>query len=904
VYSETANHFRMLERADELSQVELALRNAVAGQGCLAIVYGIAGVGRSSLLGAARELATTIGIQVLTARGSELERGYAFGVARQLLAGPVAALAPSDRVETPGSALIALGLASAHDTHERPGFDQLNALYSLTCRLAEERPVLIAVDDVQWCDRLSLDFLCYLGHRAPQVPIVVMLAWRRGEPGVRAGRLQALGGDRDTVWLAPVPLSKRAVGDVLARECGVVPDIAVVEAVHQRTGGLPFLVAEMARVMRLSSHASAAHAAGAVGSITPEPVRRDVAARLGRQPETARRIAGAVAVLGDACSIAQAMRVADVDLDKATGAVDALVRAGFLRHGDGLSFRFPLIKDATYDTLSTVERAQLHARAAELSLALGGEVDAERVATHLLSALLTVDPRHGAVLRAAARAAARRGDDHFAQRCLRRALKEGGEADERCDTLAGLGELELRLGELDAAAQHLDAACRLAAESAERDRLALGARAAIALRQLCQHQAPYALADAPLDPALAGMPAGRAMLAARSAAAVLHGRTSSANLAAVVRALLEPDGSEAGNPGPVAIYLAGRAALLVDAHGLAEQAIVWLGARSELAMAALRGQLSLARGELARADADAARVIGAVAPSGASLLAARVRSDALTVRALVALHQGRLIDARQAIDELRSPSGSGGRHPATGPLTIMIELSEPHGSNGALAEGVERPAGILAPGLSWRPVLALARLRAGEESTAAELARAHLEAARDWQVPSALGDALLTHAATRPEPERRELIGQASELLAETPADVARARALIDLGAALRRARRRTEARQKLVEGVDLAHRCGALVLAERGRAELLVAGARPRRLAFSGLDSLTASERRVAELAGSALTNRQIAQTLTVSMKTVAGQLNAVYRKLDVHDRRALAEVLANGQRHEEAAA
>jgi DNA-binding NarL/FixJ family response regulator len=82
-------------------------------------------------------------------------------------------------------------------------------------------------------------------------------------------------------------------------------------------------------------------------------------------------------------------------------------------------------------------------------------------------------------------------------------------------------------------------------------------------------------------------------------------------------------------------------------------------------------------------------------------------------------------------------------------------------------------------------------------------------------------------------------------------------------------------------------------VLAERARTELLAAGARPRRIMRSGLEALTPSERRVAELAASGRTNRQIAQALFVTVKTVEHQLGATYGKLGIDSRAQLAAAL-----------
>ena len=113
----------------------------------------------------------------------------------------------------------------------------------------------------------------------------------------------------------------------------------------------------------------------------------------------------------------------------------------------------------------------------------------------------------------------------------------------------------------------------------------------------------------------------------------------------------------------------------------------------------------------------------------------------------------------------------------------------------------------------------------------------------------------------------------------------------------MRRRGRRAIAREPLRRGLDLAQRCGALALARRAHAELVATGARPRRLVLTGVDALTPSERRVAEFASEGLTNREIAQALFVTEKTVETHLGHVFRKLDLGSRSQLPEALANGQ-------
>ena len=120
-----------------------------------------------------------------------------------------------------------------------------------------------------------------------------------------------------------------------------------------------------------------------------------------------------------------------------------------------------------------------------------------------------------------------------------------------------------------------------------------------------------------------------------------------------------------------------------------------------------------------------------------------------------------------------------------------------------------------------------------------------------------------------------------------------RARALIELGAALRKASRQRAAREPLKRGLDLARRCHAGALVQRGTEELAMAGARPRRLALTGSDALTTRERQVAGLARQGRSNREIADALVVTVKTVEWHLRQAYRKLEIASRSDLPDDL-----------
>jgi DNA-binding CsgD family transcriptional regulator len=184
--------------------------------------------------------------------------------------------------------------------------------------------------------------------------------------------------------------------------------------------------------------------------------------------------------------------------------------------------------------------------------------------------------------------------------------------------------------------------------------------------------------------------------------------------------------------------------------------------------------------------------------------------------------------------------------------------------------------------------------RLGDHDRAVELAAEDLRLARAFGAPHALGVALRAAALIQGGTRGLEQLTEAVAVLDGTGINLELARTLTEHGAALRRAGYRRDARQPLRRGLDLAARCGALALAARARDELVTAGGRPRRQPVSGAESLTASELRVARLAAQGLTNRQIAQALFVSMKTVSTHLGHVYAKLDVTDRARLAAALS----------
>jgi AAA ATPase domain len=177
----------LCEREGELARVDALLTSARAGHGGVLLITGPAGIGKTVLLGAARERASRSGMRVLAGRGGELESGFSFGVARQLFEPLLAGAGPAEReallAGAARRALIALeGLrdqaGAAPEAESEPPFAVIHGLYWLTVNASGAGPVLVTVDDLHWADQASLRFLLYLADRLAGLPIALGLSWR------------------------------------------------------------------------------------------------------------------------------------------------------------------------------------------------------------------------------------------------------------------------------------------------------------------------------------------------------------------------------------------------------------------------------------------------------------------------------------------------------------------------------------------------------------------------------------------------------------------------------------------------------------------------------------------------------------------------------------------------------
>ena len=195
----------------------------------------------------------------------------------------------------------------------------------------------------------------------------------------------------------------------------------------------------------------------------------------------------------------------------------------------------------------------------------------------------------------------------------------------------------------------------------------------------------------------------------------------------------------------------------------------------------------------------------------------------------------------------------------------------------------------------WRAEAALTHLALGDRAQARRLAGEQLQLARAFGQPRTLGVSLRACGLVKGGETGLAMLADAVTTLEHSPARLELARALSDHGAALRRAGQRIRARSELERALDLAHRLGARRIAQHARAELIAAGAKPRRDAITGRDALTAAELRVARLAADGLSNREIAQALFITTNTTKAHLSSVYRKLQITRRDQLADALTS---------
>jgi tetratricopeptide (TPR) repeat protein len=942
----------LLERNEELARIESALAEARRGRGRFLVLEGSAGIGKTALLTAACTVAADGGMRVLRARGTELERDFAFGVLRQLFEPPLAEASERERDDllqaAAGVAASLLGLPGAPAANGSPSssvdpsFAILHGLYWLCANLAAQGPLCLVVDDVHWADAASLRYLVFLLTRLEELDAALIVATRPREAGADAELLAALTTDPSAEVISLPPLTRSAVAQLVESRLAEAPDPVFVDACLRATGGTPFLVRVLVEALIEGGIAPTAEAAPHVERIGARTVGRSIRLRLRRLPENAGRLARALAVL-EQSDLLQAARLAGLGEIEAAEAAELLTSAGILEPGWPLTFVHPIVRSGIYSELSSAERAQGHRRAARLIAEQPGA--SERVAQHLLVSEPADDRWVVERLVEAACAAGKQGAPESEAAFLRRVLAEPPAPGDRSALLLDLGMAEASAG-LAGWSEHLQEAIDVApnAEAAGEAAMVLGLALSRAQR-FAEAVEVLDRASSALDPrdvelgllletaaVVAGMydpvttpsvalrrdalreraasdpAAPPELVAAASQISALMNEPAEVCAELATRALQAEGSAPAGSIGRPwflrnMVFAATLTLLWTERYAqvrpLLDAAIAQARATGDSARLALglanRGWLALRRGDLSAAEGDARTALAATFLPAPPMY--RVLNGGVLVRVL--LEQGELDEAEETLATLDCEAESGfvmaaGLHLARGRLRV---------AEGRVAEGLEDFLGVGAdltqamvtcPSyLPWRSQAALAHLALGDHESAGRLAEEELELARAFGAPRALGMAKRAAGVVAGGERGELLLREAIDAFESGDARLERARALADLGAMLRRRNRRTEARELLREALDTAHRAGAKPLAEYAETELRATGARPRRVVLTGVDSLTASERRIAELASQDLTNREIAQTLFVTARTVEGHLTSVFRKLQLDSRDELFAVM-----------
>ena len=925
----------LVEREVELATLSELLEAARTGAGGLAMIEAPAGQGKTALLRAVRERAKELGLRVLTATGSPLERDFPFGVVRQLLEAEIRGSAP-DRLEQllTGAAGMARGVFDAEPdpvAANDVSHAQLNGLFWLTVNLSEQEPLLLVVDDAHWADAPSLRFLAVLARRLEDLPVAVTVGSRPAESDADQDLLDALALAPDTRAVRPGALSPGAVQAILAELLDAEVEATFAAACAELTGGNPLFVRELGRTLHAEGLKGVRQEIDAMRATVPPTVTRSVVGRLRHLDPPALALVRAASVLGDRAEVRQVAALAGLDGGIAE-AHAAAAAVGLLDPGRP-RFVHPLVAEAVHSDMSIVERGELHRRAAELLANEGGDLDA--IAAHLMATDPAGDPDVARRLAAAGRRALAGGAPDVAARLLGRALLEPPAAEDRAEVLLDLGIAETRIGSPEGL-HHLNDAAAEGGRVLRARAVVVRAGASIyrahdveaidELRQLldepegfdehlvCRIECgllnllPYEdalqqeYAQRVAEGAQADRAAGLAHLAFKRASG---GAAKDDVIAVARRALMLPRIQEEFEMSSSAPYYAIEALNLVEAS--AESAAALRDAR----IASQRSGSPLMLAWLTHAETAWQQYFGSLSEAVAELRTTLEMLESTDARrgamGLIAALAGSLADQRR-FDEAEAflADVRSIEDPNASMVSLPTVIGRIHLARGRFEQALEEFDRQLAFERlrGWRVsprehtrthrIAALAALGRVDQARAA--AEQELAFAVERRVAGHEARSRLALAALLERDEALAELERAAQAAKRSPSRLVQAEVLGALGAAQRRGNQRAHARDTLREARELAHLCGATGLEEWIHQELVVAGARPQRIALAGVESLTAAERRVAELAADGLRNREIAETLFVTLKTVEVHLGRVYSKLDIHGRSQLPDALGAG--------
>lgn len=917
----------LVGRDREASWLRGASGAAADGSGAARLLLGAPGLGKTALL---TELcdATSGPVRVLRAAATRGRAESGFGVVRELLGPDAAARAAT----LPGGARWAQAALADPGTDRTDGgsavgavgavpelHGALHALYWLTVDLTGDGPLLLVVDDLQWSDDESLAFLGFLLRRLSGLPLGVVLAARPGPGGGPGERLTGIAAAAGDAVRTLAPLDRDDVRRLAALRAGAPPDESRLDTLVRVSGGNPLLVEQLVP----DGGGEIVLPAEASEEVVDDLVEHQV--RLGGAAPTA----VALAVVGEAGEDLLAA-VARVPTATVRESLAALAACGLTLPGRA-AFRHDRLRGAVLRRCAGPGELDTLRRRAGRVLSDAGS-PAELVAGILEPLPAPPEPWMVDVFAEAADSAARRGAPGTEARLLDLVVRaRPDDVEVRLRLAATIGQRDP-----DRALDHLQHALDVAHDMAGRARAA----AAFAMTALAVQRAPEGVEllervltelDGDTTPAAAEL---RTHLEAALLVVGLDEKRTVAPTMARMRAMSVPEGrtpaerqklammtvATAMQGGPAVAAVDGaRRVLLADDGGLggwaalASSLVLRLGdetAESDAVLDRLvvaardrasawtyalvtgtRSTNRLATGDLLEAELDALAAL--------EITSRETWSDNAVVPTIalasVRVHRGDPAGAEELLDGISRPRTEdfaweyhdllmvrAGARAVAGDTEGALRTYEHCGRSLAEA-GIANP--VFAP---WWAEAAMLLGDLGRHREAAAAAEHGEELADRWGTPRGAGLALLAAAAADPA-RAHPLLAEAVDALERSPARLDQARARRRLGTELLRQGRVRAARSQLRTAAQLAARCGAVHEAGTARDLLVAAGGRMRRPRGSPLDSLTAAEHRVVRLAAEGLRNREIAEALFVTLRTVEVHLTGAYRKLGVADRSAL---------------
>lgn len=919
----------IVERDQEREILRAAIRGAAERRGSVTVVVGEPGIGKTTLLAdAIDEARDTV---LLSARGTPVGRDLAFGVLHQLFGEHARRGAPGERPFDGQGTLLHTLLTHGAAPADTAAITQ--AVHWVVASLADDGAVVFVVDDLQWADAASLTVLGHIAALLPGEGVTLIGAARNSTGAEPSPALSALLATAQLVQ--PKPLSESAIAR-LSRGLSIDP-----ARVRRLTGGIPFYVTEL-----IANVGDDGELTGSAEIIASVDSRLDAVGPAGRS------VAAAVATLagdddGDPRVVAE---VAGVDPARLEEVCTALIAEGVLHGSESMRTAHPLVSDAILGALDDTQRRMLHDRSMA-ALRSAGKT-ARTIAAHALRGTPTGEDERVDLLLATGRAAIRSGSHVEAAAYLGQAVRELSHNDSRrSDALGMLATVLRAAGDLAGAAEALTERLADCDDVGERAscRVMLG-DTLFSAGDFTGAERVYAegLADLVEAGFTSDSTAVRGFVARALSAQLTVIPTLSAATVRAVKEVTAQEGPDTAEdcmllaasvvgfmllPGQTPVSslpdLAARAyaGWAMDTAGLADDPTTYLlsgalnmtglfdegielltnalidarrsgHALSEATSYYCRGAMHLSAGDVRQALPDLAQAVGAV-PLGWSHY--REAAETMLLRCLLAMG-----DADSAATVARGMDSA-----SSSPLVQSVHLvgrsvwaTAEHdpvaGLEFARAAGRALPMGMEATFLAWREPAFEALMVLDQPSEARALAEEELTVVEaGGNLPGPRAAALLRLARATADPQR------ALELSREASALVSGSRLLIEMRAEEHAAERlielhRPEEAQHALLNVLRYSRAHALAPTERRTAERLAAighAAPPSTLAMR-VASLSAAERRVAELAAEGLTNRQIATQLFVTLKTVEFHLSRCFRKLAIATRGELAKAL-DSERH-----